>query len=230
MAFVGVSSHLSRDIRERIERMRGAELDAAGAAVNAKFDYAGNESWLKPIFWDGRPDLEALLPADWAYKPDRVDIYVKLVKPVANGQGKELIARGNFQIVVDEKATVAPCFKSNYRPEIVVEYESIDQAPIAMHPVLEYVTVRDNITKKWADIRDKVLNFVESCKSLNEALKLWPELRMYIPQEYLDRVDRKATRNKSEDTPSKALEALAGIDTQEIQAAAVVARMHGAKI
>lgn len=230
MAFVGVSTHLSRDIRERIDRMRGAELDSAGANVNSKFDYVGNESWLKPIFWDGRPDLEALLPAHWADKPERVDIYVKLVKHVANGQGKELLARGNFQIKVDEKATVAPCFKSNYRPEIVVEYESVDQAPVAMQPVLQYAVIRDGITNKWNDIREKVLNFVESCKSLNEALKLWPELRMYIPQEYLDRVDRKVTRNKSEDTPSKALEALAGLDTQEIQAAAVVARMHGAKL
>jgi hypothetical protein len=63
--------------------------------------------------------------------------------------------------------------------------------------------------------------FLGKCKSLNEALKLWPGVKMYIPREYIERVERKVERKVREkeileDTP---------VDT--LTAAAIAARLSG---
>jgi len=59
-------------------------------------------------------------------------------------------------------------------------------------------------------------------------LKLWPDLKLYIPNEFIARVERKAA--KAEKSESSAASILAGINTEEIHAAAVIARMSGANV
>jgi hypothetical protein len=63
-----------------------------------------------------------------------------------------------------------------------------------------------------------------ACKSLNEALKLWPDVRIYIPKEFLERVERKVERT----TNSGGAEAIKKVDTDAAVSAAAIARMMGA--
>jgi len=51
---------------------------------------------------------------------------------------------------------------------------------------------------------------------------------VYIPSEFIDRVERKSA--KGERTESTAAAFLATINTEEVQAAAVIARISGASI
>jgi hypothetical protein len=57
---------------------------------------------------------------------------------------------------------------------------------------------------------------------LNEALKLWPALALYISDNYINRVNENASRSK---TVSKAADILASIKTDEITAAAVSVKL-----
>ena len=66
------------------------------------------------------------------------------------------------------------------------------------------------------------MKFLEACKSLNEGLKLWPDLKYYIPEQYLKKVAEKVEKKKR---PSEALDALKEIDVDQIVANAVMARM-----
>jgi hypothetical protein len=94
---------------------------------------------------------------------------------------------------------------------------------------VQYRLDKHQVASKWSQIKDKVITFFRSCKSVNEAIKLWPDVRMYIPTEYMERVERKAARGPGSG-PSDAMSVLATMNLEEIQAAAVVARLSGAKV
>lgn len=76
------------------------------------------------------------------------------------------------------------------------------------------------IRKKWEGIQTQIREFLEKCRTLNEAVKLYPGLRMYVPQEYLDRLDKKVER-------AEKVAKLHGIDTEGLTAAAIAAKLAG---
>lgn len=85
------------------------------------------------------------------------------------------------------------------------------------------------IQNKWEDIRDKVLDFLDSVKSLNEAAKLWPDIRLYIPQEYLTKLDekREVAQRKTKERNDNALDILAELEQVGATQAAVANKIIG---
>jgi hypothetical protein len=73
---------------------------------------------------------------------------------------------------------------------------------------------------KWQRIKQDIRAFLESAKSLNAALKAWPGLRAFIPDEYLQRVDTKVERKASTEIMEQKL---AEIDRDMATAAATAA-------
>lgn len=65
------------------------------------------------------------------------------------------------------------------------------------------------LSDKWQQIGNDVITYLKSAKSLNSALKNWPDLRAFIPGDYLDRIAAKPERTAER---KKAEEALASID------------------
>ena len=75
----------------------------------------------------------------------------------------------------------------------------------------------------FTDIKSQLTSYLESHASLNMALKDMPELEMYVPQEYLDRIAEETVRVKKEKEES-AVTAL-GIDVDALTRAAVAHRI-----
>lgn len=89
----------------------------------------------------------------------------------------------------------------------------------------EYVQYQTNviaISSRWEKVKFDVLDFVQHSKSLNEALKLWPQLEVYIPESYLQKVEAKVSKSKAS---SHAAEILAKMDTNTAIMSAVSAQM-----
>ena len=85
----------------------------------------------------------------------------------------------------------------------------------------------ETLKLKWAKVSFQVTQFLTTCKSLNEGLKIWPQLSMYIPKEYLDRVA--ADKVKKAPPVSSAAAAFASMDTNLLISSAVTARLSGHK-
>jgi hypothetical protein len=75
------------------------------------------------------------------------------------------------------------------------------------------------IEARWNKISMDIAEFLDKCKSLNEALKLFPTLRMYIDSEDLERVDRKVER------ASQRKKLVEEVDVEGITAAAIAAKL-----
>lgn len=78
------------------------------------------------------------------------------------------------------------------------------------------------IHTKWDQIEKDILNFFSKCKTVNEAVKLYPGVRLYIHPEDIERLDRKVERFSAR---KKIVEDMA---TDEITAAAIAAKLMGA--
>lgn len=79
-----------------------------------------------------------------------------------------------------------------------------------------------SINERWSKITTDVIEFLDKCKSLNEAVKLFPTVRMYIHRQDLERLDRKVER------PSQRKAIVLDVDTDGLTAAAIAAKLMAA--
>jgi hypothetical protein len=79
-----------------------------------------------------------------------------------------------------------------------------------------------SINERWSKITKDVTEFLDKCKSLNEAVKLFPTVRMYIHSQDLERLDRKVER------PSQRKAIVLDVDTDGLTAAAIAAKLMAA--
>jgi ribosomal protein L35AE/L33A len=79
-----------------------------------------------------------------------------------------------------------------------------------------------DIDARWAKIETDIVEFLNKCKSLNEAAKLVPNVVMYIHSDDMERLNRKVERQSQR----KAI--VQSVDTEGLTAAAIAAKLSAA--
>jgi hypothetical protein len=222
MSFVSISGNLTAEVRSRISSMRNAELAQLGENPANQISFTGNEAWLHERAWQGRLDLLTVLPEAWVARPERVDYVLH-----AMVGGQETIIH-NFRCNTNKQIQLPPIYKNFSCPDVRIHFSEGETLPTEIEECLSYRLKQKEIELRWDKVKTAVGEFLSNCKSLNEALKLWPALKVYIPDHYLQRVEKKAERREKE--KSDAMRILGSIDKDEVQAAAIIARMSGANI
>lgn len=215
MAYVAISNSLMDEVRSKIGRMKEAELDSLPKAVDTlTFSDAPHD--FQKLVWGDHFHLKDTLPDSWKrYVPELIGF--------TEFSYKERTMKSRLYIKLANKFGSPPDQNSSYSYSFAIPETHPDVAP-----VIEYIKQTTEVSDKWSDIRSKVTAFLQNCKSLNEAVKLWPDVRIYIPQSYMDRMLVKSERTAEK--ISKATEFLKQIDTDAAVAAAVGARMAGARL
>ncbi len=102
-----------------------------------------------------------------------------------------------------------------------------------LHPALR--DARDKavgiikIVDKWRGVHTKILELLDSTKSVNEAVKLWPELASFLNPEDRSRLEKQgSTKKDRESRIDKAKEVLSSLDTQSIVADVVGIKLAAA--
>jgi hypothetical protein len=75
------------------------------------------------------------------------------------------------------------------------------------------------INARWGKVNTDITEFLNKCKSLNEAVKLFPGVRMYIHSDDIERLDRKLER------PTQRAKIVEDVDTEGLTAAAIAAKL-----
>lgn len=78
------------------------------------------------------------------------------------------------------------------------------------------------INSRWAKIETDIMAFLDKCRSLNEAVKLLPNITMYLADEDIERLNRKVERTAQR----KAI--VADVDVESITAAAIADKLSAA--
>jgi hypothetical protein len=208
--YVAITGNFMSAVLKHISNMREKELLSLGSGPEVKL--TGNELWVESLLWQGRPDLKHLLPAEWIRKP------------------RKLIIRARYNNVdviwanVKEGTAIAPTYQLDYDNNCTINYDILNEEtiPVELVDAMEHYKKKKAAESRWSEVRVSVRDFLDKCKSLNHAMKLWPGIALYIPQEYIEKANEKAERKAQ---TSEALDTLKRIDTDAIEAAAIIARL-----
>jgi len=166
--------------------------------------------------WGEHMHLANQMPQEWKKYKDEVELRVDI--PRGDGTSYKI---DRTMRLVGGIHMMCPPDTPNYGFRI--------QVPADHELMAEYVAYHmqvDEVKQRWKKVSEEIDRFLRNCKSLNEALKLWPDVRIYIPKEFIDRVEHKAERSAATST---ALDVLKSIDTDGAVAAAVGARLAAAR-
>lgn len=219
MATVFVTKDLRSRVHNRIGNMRDRELQTLcpkiGTNISLDASYLFNlASWGKEHY-----HLLRLTPKDWLYAPENVSLYIL-------DDATKQKCRMRFVGVTD--ARPRPSNNRYSYDESTIRIEDLRALPeetVGRTEALEYwdsFIEHCDITQRWEKIRTDVDNFLQKCKSVNEGVKLFPNIRMYLHSEDIERLDKPVVRKASERQ-----DIVADLDVSELTAAAMSAKLMG---
>lgn len=210
MAFVGISSNLLSRVTNKIHKMEQAELKTLGEEPKVSLP-PDNPNILRAL-WGEHLHLKNLIPSQWKSNISNMRASVRI--PLEGGESKTY--GYNISFTSETEAPMTHGYYQVYNLEINVP---------ELAEIHEYAAKHTDIARRWAKVSDKIAEYLKSCKSLNEAVKTWPDVKLYIDQEDLDRLEVKREKQVKS---TAATEALAEMNVDELVGAVVIARMSGA--
>lgn len=226
MAYVAISGDLISRVRSKIVTMRNSEVTQTVPNIDKTCAIDASYLFNKGC-WGEHIDLLEKIPKEWLTQ--RSDMIVTVVgKADVEGAAVPVELRASLGFSGMTAAYARPA-RDSYYDNTKSQY-SLDQlnalpdATVGKAELLQRwrdTIEREAINRKWGKIEHDIVGFLEKCKSLNEAVKLFPGLKMYVDKDDIARMEKKVVRAPRE-------ELVAGFDTEGATAAVVAARLMGA--
>ena len=220
MAYVAISNALIAGTDKNIREMRDKEKQAIPAPPESGTVPDGDAN-MTALIWGNHQHLCKQMPDDWKTRPGKVTLRVGF------SMGEDY---GDRQFAADFQVSAPSGFEvprtennSSYYGYIHKVEEDSHLLPQGARELVAHRKQMHEIDKRWEDVSSKVRQFLNASKSLNEAIKVWPGLSLYVHKDYLDRVNNKGTPR--EKTKSSAEELAASIDLDSLTAAAVASKL-----
>lgn len=220
MATVYITQQLTKDIHRVVSRMKDNEVETTVPDVGKSMS-ANAVELLNRLSWGDHYHLMSQLPKDWLRQPGAVDINVIVGTDEDGNVDKSTISFSNLNGYIER-----PCNDRWGAPRPECTKEWLEQhihfhgASEAMAKLADIKT-RDEIHARWEKTYGDISSFLSKCKSLNEGLKVWPGLALYIPPAYMERINTKIERK------ARVEQLIANVDLEELTAAAIAAKLGG---
>lgn len=170
--------------------------------------------------------LKEAIPAEWLSSRYRGEITV-----TSSGFGRAQL-----------RVTISGLTDSQRRPNggyntIEVSLDRLRELaaePTPMLGVVELIErwdaqlVVDDINARWTRIGEELAAFLNRCKTLNEAVKLYPQLKLYITPDYIQRMEYKRPTPPTAKQRAEEVIGDRGFVLHEITAAAIAAKLSAA--
>jgi hypothetical protein len=221
MATVGITKELRDRTKAVIDVMRKAER--RNDIPEMEKDITVDASHLYNLgMWGAQMHLINQIPKDWLIKV--TDANVMLIGDDENGARIKAVAR--FTCMKDAYHRPANSYYSRIDSTLTIDQlrampeETVGRAELLKR--WDDTMIAMVIDARWEKIKVEVDEFLTKCKSLNEAVKLFPGVRMYIDRDDIQRLERKLER------PSQRKAIVQGVDTDGLTAAAIAAKLSSA--
>lgn len=208
MATVYKSKTLLEDIKNVVNTMKYRERNLVPEMPQVRI--SNTDPRFINEFFNEAPHLAAEVPNSWLYAKESIGVNVTYLL-VPDNPASDTRVHFNVMPVAGQKFFMPYSRTSGYIQADLTRWPEFAPGIAKLQHDFE-------VNKKWDDVYRKVSDFLSSFDSLNAAIKQWPGLSMYIPKEYLDRLERKVTRAKKE-AP------VIDVDTSELTAMAAANRM-----
>jgi hypothetical protein len=219
MATVGISKDLINRVETKINGMRRAER--ASDLPNIDKQYSIDASMLYNIgCWGAQHvHLLSMIPKDWLART--TDSSITIAGTI--DEGVVLKASVRFTGMTFAYQRPRDSYYSKSDSELTLEEVRAfpEEAPGRAELLQRWddAVIEKAIDARWNKVKTDITEFLGKCKSLNEAVKLFPGVRMYIHYEDLARLDKKAER------PTQRAKIVEEVDTEGLTAAAIAAKL-----
>jgi hypothetical protein len=233
MAYVAITDDTTNEIRQKITALLERELNSLGAPpiYNTLHGNPLKADLVETYFWKNYEHLRNTTPTEWMvkFRSLRVKLVDSKGAPVMGYEGHaRQVFIENGSLAADREMLLPPvrndCNQYHNTLMLTPEYFGLTDEHIAN--LKAYNERRRAVVDKWIGVRAQVTRFLENCKSLNQAIKLMPSFRLYVPEGMLRRIDEKVSRSptkgKNDSNP------MDGIDVGALNMAAVTAKILGA--
>jgi len=219
MATVYISKDLLARVSGKIGKLKNHEKTEAVPNYSYKIIGVDASDLFNKIQFKDKPELLELIPKSWLSSPEHANIEVHTTKDGVLHK-LELRVEGMksyFERPTKDYYNILPnkCTK-----EFLEANSYLTGAYELLQKTEQAITLKE-IDLKWQKTLEQVNLFLSKCKSLNEAIKLWPQVALYIEDEDMERFNKKVERKAREDV-------LENIDTDELTAVAIAAKLSGA--
>jgi hypothetical protein len=219
MATVGITQDLIKRVTQKIEGMRKAER--ASDLPDIDKNYSVDASKLYNIGCWGAQHVHLLesIPKEWLSKMGDVNITIEGWTEDAVHLKSSVRFTGMTFAYARPKDSYYQKTDSSLTLDEVRSFPEETPGRAELLQRWDDAVIELAINNRWAKVQKDITEFLGKCKSLNEAVKLFPGVRMYIHYEDLERLDRKAERSTQR---AKIVE---DVDTAGLTAAAIAAKL-----
>lgn len=198
MATVLVSKQFISDVEDHISNMRNDELKFKKLDDCTSLELSGTikPKFLEAIAWGEHIHLRSMMPKEWLNEREyRISL--------------ELKTEGNTRIFLPvefpRSSTAMPPGFSGYRNYTVTQEMLDDRDKYGSCP--DYALVvdafkksieRDAVCKKWGETTDAVKKYFNACPSVNKAVMLQPSMMVYVPKQYIMKIEKPVERKSRE--------------------------------
>lgn len=219
MATVYITKELITRVQSVIEKMRMAERASDLPNIDKNIQVDASQLYNIGCWGAEHVHLKDIIPKDWMSEVTDAEVSVRGV--IEDGQELKMRVRFTGMTMAYTRPSKDYWNKSN--SELTIE--QLRALPEEMPGRSELLARWDDavlefaLNARWKKVSDDISNFLKKCKSLNEAVKLFPGVRMYIDREDIERLDRKIDR------ASQRKQIVASVDTEGLTAAAIAAKL-----
>lgn len=214
MATIRIGKEFLEHVEAHISRMRADDIKFKLGVVDWAVKYNSPSEFATALLWGPHLHLVPLMPAHWATV--RNHLYLKVEhhsprSPVTIRFESSIYGPPkweNHSAVDTTLATLADPTQQAKYPEVKL-----------LHDAAERLFAKAELDAKWDATAQAVKAFFLSMPSVNTALKEKPEMRLYVPRSYLDKMDKPDPRTKRVVTVPE------GFDAASLAAQAVEVQM-----
>lgn len=239
MALVRISRALISDVEGQCNTMRQAEINDA-PALTRQFDGRADPSAVllaTEKLWGEHLHLKHQMPSSWLKSADSLSVNTVYLHDDGHRETADSIGYDNIIVSVPPGTSLGYNYVNGKHTSVNVEvpYEMVEQATAdpehkyhlvcsRIMEVVEREKRNRKIVAAWNARTNQIKLFLNKCKSLNEAIKLWPEVKLYVPKSYIDTVETAVVRSQTAVRKERTLE---NVDTDGLTAAAIAAKLAG---
>lgn len=215
MSLVRISKNLLTDVEKQINRtsntVREKTIDPLAPKVTQEVKdkllaYAINE------VWGPHGDLKDRMPKEWLHEKARAHFHIN----------KDNVQVG-LEIQVADPSFCLPCTSSYNNGQKTFNVDVSEAPPEYTAPLMAWDEARKAHDEKFKRVKAQVRAFLNASASLNDALKRYPDLALYIPEQYIERVNEKVERQARERTEKPDAP---NIDRDFLTSTGVVGKLH----
>lgn len=233
MALVRISKDLINHVEGRISQLRHAEINEVPMPPTefASTPGDGVEPLATQILWGEHLHLKSLMPGDWVRKAERIQFVTTYTHDDGRAETSAMVSFTGANVPVPpgvnlgwSAGVTVPVPYDIVEQAVADEQSTFHKAARKVMDIVEREKHGRKVTKAWTERQQQIVLFLNKCKSLNEAIKLWPEVKLYVPQHFIATVETPVVRSQAVVRKERVME---NVDTDGLTAAAIAARLAG---